>query len=47
MGVNERKFCGTCKQCVWKEVCWWSYEEGQLVVEGRGENEGGREKEGI
>ena len=22
MGVNERKFCGECKQCVWKKVCW-------------------------
>ena len=29
MGVNERKFCGTCKRCVWKEVCWRLFEEGQ------------------
>ena len=29
MGVNERKFCGACKRCVWKDVCWSLYEEGQ------------------
>ena len=28
MGVNKRKFCGSCKRCVWKEVCWRLYEEG-------------------
>ena len=28
MGVNERKSCGACKRCVWKEVCWKLYEEG-------------------
>ena len=28
-GVDERKFCGACKRCVWKEVCWRLYEEGQ------------------
>ena len=22
MGVNEKKFCGSCKRCVWNEVCW-------------------------
>ena len=29
MGANERKFCGACKRCLWKEVCWRLYEEGQ------------------
>ena len=29
MGVNERKFGGACKRCVWKEVCWRLYEKGQ------------------
>ena len=33
MGVNERKFGEACKRCVWKEVCWRLYEEGQKVVE--------------
>ena len=28
MEVNERKSCGVCKRCVWKEVCWRLYEEG-------------------
>ena len=28
MEVNERKSCGACKLCVWKEVCWRLYEEG-------------------
>ena len=28
MEVNERKFCGACKRCVWKEACWRLYEEG-------------------
>ena len=30
MGIDERKFCGACKRCVWKEVCWRFYEEGQV-----------------
>ena len=28
-----KKFGGECKRCVWKEVCWRLYEEGQRVVE--------------
>ena len=28
MEVNERKSCGVCKRCVWKELCWRLYEDG-------------------